>query len=154
MSLDGKLVPAGIVLKALPLVLVAVLYGFLLSIAHVTAQALLAPVLRKALAEVKLPLAVWAAFVALEDLPALSLVPDELVVAPALSFALVAREFGLGVVIGGIMVSFVDATEEVPLAYVTKLGVVAGTLGHVLNDESLGYKMAAVGALFFLSFAR
>lgn len=49
---------------------------------------------------------------------------------------------------------FVYATEKVPLAYVAKLGVGAGTLGHMLLDESLGYKMAAVGALFFLSFAR
>ena len=55
--------------------------------------------LRKALAEVELPLAVLAAFVTLKDLPALSLVPDELVVAPELSFALVTRPFLLNVVV-------------------------------------------------------
>ena len=80
-----------------------------------------------------------AAFVTYEDLPALSLVPDELVVALELSFAFFAHPFGLCVVIGGIVVSFVDATEEVPLADEAKLGVGAGTLGHVLHDVSLRY---------------
>ena len=119
------------------MVLVSVLHGLLLGVTEEAAQALVSPVHRKALAEVELPLAVVAAFVTDEDLPALSLVPDELVVVLEYSFAFVAHIFELCVVIGGIVISFVNATEEVPLADEAKLGVGAGALGHVLHDVSL-----------------
>ena len=89
-----------------------------------------------------------AVFVALEGLPALSLVADELVVALHLVFALVAQPLGL-LVVYGVVALLVCATGEANLADVAELVVLAGALSHVVGEVSVIEISQAVVALVF-----
>ena len=89
-----------------------------------------------------------AVFVALEGLPALSLVADELVVALHLVFALITQPLGL-LVVYGVVALLVCATGEANLADLAELVVLAGALSHVVSEVSVIEISQAVVALVF-----